>query len=566
MTLGQGHDAWGNIYFNTKKEDSRLHQLEAQIAKLKTTHTKMEYELSRLHGEIHLLRENEALFSALVEQAPDALFAHDLQGRFVFVNDVACQALGYTREELLTMDVQQVGHGWNPEQVEAFWKEVTAGKTVHAEGMLQRKDGTLLPVDIRIGLFDAMGKMLIYGIARDISERVMYEERLRQAHKMEAVGTLAGGVAHDFNNILGIILGCAELAGDPLDKDHPSHEYLKEIRLSVLRAKEVVRQLLNFSQKSDEVQKPMRIAPLIKQSLKLLRSTIPTNIEFQSMIADNDYHVMANPTQIHQVMINLFANAAYATREGGTIDVMLQNSTLAETGEERDIQRGQERCLQLTVRDNGCGILPEHLERIFEPYFTTKDVGKGSGMGLAVVHGIVKSHGGVIQLSSTPDQGTAIDVFFPAVDPPDHENQLDGAEVEELPGGSETILVVDDETIILNGIRAHLERMGYRVEGFNAPLDALDRLRAAPHHFDLLITDMAMPKLTGDVLVSKCQAIRPQLPAILCTGFSEHLEGKTPEELGVSMVLLKPIDRKALATAVRHALEAKRNPKILGKV
>ena len=526
-----------------------MHQLETQITKLKTTHDQMAYELSRLHAEIHQLRQNEALFSALVEQAPDALFALDMQGRFVYINDVVCEVLGYAREELLRMSVHEVQHGWNAQQVKALGRQVMAGQRVHTQGLLQRKDDALIPVEVRIGLFDAMGKNLIYGIARDVSERVMYEDQLRQAHKMEAVGTLAGGVAHDFNNILGIILGCAELASDPLEENHPSSEYLQEIRLSVRRAKEVVRQLLNFSQKSDDVQQPMRIDSLVKQSLKLLRSTTPANIEIQSMIADSGFHVMANPTQIHQVIINLFTNAAHATKEGGTIEVMLKNATSGGT------EGKQERWLQLTVRDNGCGIAPELLARIFEPYFTTKDVGKGSGMGLAVVHGIVSSHGGHIQVSSAPDKGTTFDVFLPAVDPQGHAPPLDDKHVEPLPGGSETILVVDDEAVIHGAIRSSLEALGYDVEDFSAPLDALDRLQAAPQRFDLLITDMAMPKMTGDMLAMKCRAVRPHLPVILCTGFSERIEGKTPEELDVSAVLLKPIDLKTLALAVRQTLD-----------
>ncbi len=532
-----------------------MHPLEIQIAKLKATHSRMVDELSRLHGEIHLLRKQEALFSALVEQAPDALFAHDLDGRFVFVNDVACQSLGYARDELLAMTMQQVEQGWDTRKIEAIFEEVATGKTVHTEGKLRRKDGTHMPVEIRIGLFDVMGSRLIYGIARDLSERLMYEERLRQAHKMEAVGTLAGGIAHDFNNILGIVLGCAELAADPLGEDHPAHEYLQEIRLAVRRAKEVVWQLLSFSQKSDEGQKPMNIAPLIKQSLKLLRSTIPANIEFQWVIDEECGRIMANPTQIHQVMINLFANAAHATREGGRIEVLLRNAIFEEAGDLRGDRPAAAKCLRLRVKDNGCGIAPDLLARIFEPYFTTKDVGKGSGMGLAVVHGIVQRHGGLIRVTSTPGRGTAFDLFFPAVDTPDPEPGADGGPAANLPGGNETILVVDDETAIHRGQRSILESLGYQVEDFGTPMEALERLRAQPHRFDLLITDMAMPRLTGDTLIERCREIRPDLPAILCTGFSERIDGRTSQELGVSTVLLKPVDGRTLAMAVRQALE-----------
>ncbi len=498
-------------------------------------------------------QERESLIRELIERAPDAFFVHDLEGRFVFINQASSELLGYSKEEVLSMSAQDVETGISLEQMQAHWDEVSAGETVHTEGLLRHKDGSAVPVDIRIGLFDASENKVIYGIARDISERKKLEERLRQTHKMEAVGTLAGGIAHDFNNILGIVLGCAELAGDPLTDGHPTQEYLKEIKMGVARAKEVVQQLLSFSQNSDETREPLRVEPLAKASIKLLRSTIPANIEIETSIDDDCYMVMANPTQIQQVMINMCTNAAHATRRGGTIHIRMKNRLLMPS----DTALDQGEYLQLTIRDTGCGIHPELTERIFDPYFTTKDVGKGSGMGLAVVHGIVQSLGGFIQVDSEVGAGTRFDIFLPAIAARRQQFLEDAEHNVLLPVGTERILVVDDEYAIVEGLKERLEGLGYIVEGHTSPEGALATAKQQPDRFDLMITDMAMPKMTGETLIRNIQQLRPDLPVILCTGFSEWVDERAPEKVGASKVLLKPITRVELACAVREVIDGR---------
>ncbi|MEJ2154218.1 MAG: ATP-binding protein [Desulfobacteraceae bacterium] len=512
-------------------------------------------ENEELQLDNEVMRERESLIRALIEQAPDAFFVHDLEGRFVFANQAACELLNYSREEILAMSVHDLEYGISPEQIKAYWEEVGAGKSVRTEGLLRHKDSSHLPADIRIGLFDAAEKTVIYGIARDISQRKKMEERLRQSHKMEAVGTLAGGIAHDFNNILGIILGCAELGGDPLDVHHPTIEYLKEIKSGVARAKDVVRQLLNFSQDSDETREPLRISPLVKASVKLMRSTTPANIDICTSIDDNCYKIMANPAQIHQVMINMCTNAVHATRRGGSIDIELKNRILMPADTDSDSFQFRRACLQLTIRDTGCGIAPELTERIFDPYFTTKDFGRGSGMGLAVVHGIVQRLGGVIHVTSQLDEGTTFDIYLPAAATQQQQHSAGAPDEGSLPVGIEHILVVDDETAIVNGLKERLEALGYSVEGYTSPEQALITVKHRPDRFDLMITDMAMPKMTGEILIRQVQQLRTDLPVILCTGFSEWVDEQAPEKIGAAKILLKPITREELACSVREVID-----------
>ena len=545
--------------------DQDVARLNEQLSAAERAHADLLDEIADLRIEIEDLQyenedlqEREALARALIEEAPDALFVHDLEGRFVFVNDAACKLLNFSRKEFLSMSVRDVELGVSPEQLRAFWDEAESGKAVRTEGLLRRKDGSQIPADIRIGLFDATENVAIYGIARDISERKELEERIRHSQKMEAVGTLAGGIAHDFNNILGIILGCAELGGDPLPKDHPTHEYLKEIKTATVRAKEVVQQLLSFSQKSDETREPLRIEPLVKESLKLMRSTIPANIEIETTIDEDCYRVMANPAQIHQVIINMCTNAAYAARKGGAIYVSLKNQVFRPSGTASNERRFRGEYLRMTIRDTGCGMSPELTERIFDPYFTTRDVGKGSGMGLAVVHGIVQSLGGEIKVYSQIDHGSTFDIFFPAVARRRKGFLCESEDAAVLPGGSEHILVVDDETAIVSGLKERLKGLGYTVEGYTSPEEALAAAKQQPGRFDLMITDMAMPKMTGEILIRHVKNVHPDLPVILCTGFSEWVDERAPEKIRAVKVLLKPITREELARSIREVMDSSR--------
>jgi signal transduction histidine kinase/ActR/RegA family two-component response regulator len=398
-------------------------------------------------------------------------------------------------------------------------------------------------------------------IATDITEfkkmeeeRVQYEENLRQSHKMESIGTLAGGFAHEFNNILGIILINTEVAMDDVPELNQAKYNLEEIRTASLRAKDVVRQLLSFARKTKLEKKPINIIPTVQESLKLLRSSIPTSIEIRQDIQAKDDTIMADPTQIHQIVMNLCTNASHAMETRGTIEVKIENIVLDEDSAALYTDMTPDNYVQVTVSDTGQGIAPEAIDLIFDPYFTTKEVGKGTGMGLSVVHGIVKSHGGAILVESELGKGTTFSVLFPVIEKQaDSEIETD----EELPTGNERILFVDDEESMVSVGRNKLERLGYKIETRTSPIEALELFRANPDQFDLVITDMTMPKLTGDHLAEEILKIRPDMPTILCTGFSEKIDGEKAKEIGIRQYIEKPFNMLELAHLLRKVLDEK---------
>jgi len=371
---------------------------------------------------------------------------------------------------------------------------------------------------------------------------------------MESIGTLAGGIAHDFNNILGIILGNTELAIDVVPEWNPARVNLDEIRIASLRARDVVRQLLSFARKTEVKKKPTNIAVIIKEALKLMRSSIPTSIEVRQNIVKEVDTILADSTQINQVLINLCINAAHAMIENdGILEVNLKNVELFENTASRYPGLKPGRYVNLIVSDTGHGISHEEIDRIFDPYFTTKEVGKGSGMGLAVVHGIVSGHGGTILVESEQSKGTTFSIFFPVIKA---QAITESATFEELPSGHETILFVDDEESLVRMGRRILERLGYKVETRTSPIEALELFTSKPDEFDLIITDMAMPKMTGDKLANQVLKERPDMPIILCTGFSENIDGKTARGIGVAEYIEKPIELIDFAFKIRKVLDS----------
>jgi two-component system cell cycle sensor histidine kinase/response regulator CckA len=393
----------------------------------------------------------------------------------------------------------------------------------------------------------------IRGSFTDITEKKKLEEQLRQSAKMESVGTLAGGMAHDFNNILGIIVGNTELAMDDIPDWNPARDNLEEIRIAALRARDVVKQILAFSRRSPHEMKLVRISPLIRESLKLLRSSIPTTIEIQQDISNEFDTVRADPVQINQVFINLCTNAAHAMRDtGGVLEVALENITLNEStaSDYNDLTPGK--YVKLTVGDTGHGIDPQVIDRVFEPYFTTKSVGEGSGMGLAVAHGIVKSHGGDIFLKSEPGKGTTVDVLFPVIE---REAEPEIQTVTDAPSGSEKILLVDDEKSIIDVIQPTLERLGYQITARTSSIEALEAFRAQPDSYDLVITDYTMPNMTGMELAKELFTLRPDIPIILCTGFSERINEDKAKSRGIREFVMKPVVRDEIAKIIRMVLD-----------
>ena len=387
-------------------------------------------------------------------------------------------------------------------------------------------------------------------------EREKLEAQLRQAYKMESIGTLAGGIAHDFNNILGIILGNSELAIDDVPEWNPARNNLQEIRTACLRARDLTRQILAFSRKSAEELKPVKIGPVIKEALTLLRSSIPTTIEIQQDISEESDIVRADPTQINQILINLCTNAAHAMREkGGIIEVSLDTIRIDEHSVTNYQGLTVGEYVKLTITDTGRGIDTSILERIFDPYFTTKNVGDGSGMGLAVVHGIVKSHGGDILVNSKPGEGATFQVLLPCIqEEPEQKTEIP----HDIPRGDESILVVDDEKAIAEVTQAMIGRLGYQVSARTSSIEALEAFRSRPDKYDLVITDYTMPNMTGVELAEKILALRTDIPIVLCTGYSEQINETKAKSKGIRAFIMKPIALSEIAKTIRNLLDKKR--------
>ena len=408
---------------------------------------------------------------------------------------------------------------------------------VHAIGRPEYKDGICVRMK---------------GIFQDITARKRMEVQLQQSQKMEAVGTLAGGIAHDFNNILAIILGNAQLASDDVPGSNPASEFLKEIYKASIRAKDMVRQLLSFSRKTDEENMPLDLAFTIKESMKMLRPAIPSSIEFKQHITNDVCNILGDVSQINQIVMNLAINAADAmSEEGGVLEVTLENIILQEEKACFDWVVSPGHYVRLTMRDTGEGIAPEIMDRIFEPYYTTKEVGKGTGMGLPVIYGIVKRYGGGILVESELGKGTIFEIYFPALE---NKAEEEKEPEEEIKGGSERILFVDDEEPMVNLNRRQLERLGYDVKSTTKPVAALEWFKADPDRFDVIITDMTMPRMTGDRLAAEVLKIRPNMPVIICTGYSERMSAENAEALGVRKYIEKPIGLRDLASALRDVL------------
>ena len=374
---------------------------------------------------------------------------------------------------------------------------------------------------------------------------------------MESIGSLAGGIAHDFNNILSAIVGFTELAQMKIGADSEIKNDLKEVLVASARAKSLVQQDPGFQPSKQEEQKPVQMSLIVKEALKLLRSSLPVTIDIRKNIQSQSI-ITSDSTQLHQVVMNLCTNAAHAMGlNGGTLEIDLTDVELDSVfcSSHPEIQPGVYQ--RLTVTDTGHGMTPEVMSRIFDPFFTTKDKGQGTGLGLSVVHGIVNNCGGTITVYSEPDKGTTFNLYFPIT-----ESKVPKKPQEYLfmPTGTEHILVVDDEKPIVELTQRILATLGYKVEVRTGSLEALELFRAMPGKFDLLVTDMTMPQMTGDVLARELMKIRPKMPVILCTGFSEKITKEKAEAMGIKAFLLKPLLKDELAHTIRRVLDEVKGP------
>ena len=390
-------------------------------------------------------------------------------------------------------------------------------------------------------------------LKREFEKRRELEEQLRQAQKMEAIGNLTGGIAHDFNNILGVIIGNSEIAMLDLPQESEPYQSFEEIKTAAIRARDIVRQLLSFSRKSVRVCKPMLLQTVLQESLTFMRSTIPSSIEIEREFLEEKTVIDGDPTGIYQIMVNLCTNAAQAMEDGpGTLTITLDTIDAFLAGVDKKQFPESGKFARIMVSDTGKGIPEEHLHQIFDPYFTTKDIGKGTGIGLSVVHGIVKGHKGVISVESRQGEGTVFTLLLPMASNLSEEEGT-GEETATVQGEGR-ILLVDDELSLLEINRKMLERCGYLVDSFTNPVDSLVAFMKNPDNYNLVITDFTMPYMTGDLLAKEIWSINPEMPVILSTGFEDKINEQQALDLGIRHYLRKPLSMQKLAEMVTCTL------------
>lgn len=389
----------------------------------------------------------------------------------------------------------------------------------------------------------------------DISDKIRLETMFLQAQKMEAIGTLAGGIAHDFNNILGGIVGYAQLAEYEVSPDSTAHDYIEHVLTASYRARDLVMQILSFSRQSDQEKKPVNIAMIIRETVKLLRASIPATIDIGVDIRHEPLLTIGDPSQMQQVIMNLCTNARQAIGDKpGNLTITAEYVSSLSNAQRLTSGLAEGPYIRLEISDTGCGMPPNVMDRIFEPYFTTKPKGEGTGLGLSVIHRIITNNAGAISVKSTPGKGTAFLVFLPFNEA--HEIVI-ASEEKKLMTGKERVLFVDDETTLVEIGNKILQRLGYKTIATDSPEEALKIFKASPDRFDILISDMNMPKMTGELLTKECHTIRPDLPVILCTGFSESITSERAKAAGINTVLLKPLLIRDLAEAIRQVLDTR---------
>ncbi|MBU1707968.1 PAS domain S-box protein [bacterium] len=553
VPLKVGGDAIGAVVVQNYANASAYNEEDLEI--LKFASDQIAIAIHRKRSE-QALRESEAQYRSLIENSNDAIYLLT-EGKFEIINRKFAELFGVTPEEVRApeFNFMQMVAPKSQALIKERSRMADRGETPppRYEFTALRKDGKEIDLEASISRILYQGKRATQGIIRDITMRKKMEAQLRQAQKMEAIGTLAGGIAHDFNNILTAILGYAEMAKNDVTEGGIASGSLDEVLNAGYRAKELVKQILAFSRQTEQERKPIDICPIVKEALKLLRASLPSTIQISQDIDSRSGTILADPTQIHQVIMNLCTNSYHAMREKGGILEVKMNSVDIDVDFVKSYPNLHEGTyLQLTVADSGCGMDSATLERIFEPFYTTKNVGEGTGMGLATVHGIITSYGGAITVYSEIDKGSTFHIYLPRLE---KRVSVNRPEMSEILFGNERILFVDDEKQIVDMGKKMLEHLGYHVTIRTSSLEALEAFRAKPDTFDLVITDQTMPNMTGIEFAKEVMSIRPDIPIILATGFSETATEEQIQKVGIREYIMKPFVSRELGNVIRRALE-----------
>lgn len=503
-----------------------------------------------------LQEKDRILLETAVEQAAESIVITDRDASIIYVNPFFEKVTGYTKAEAVGQNPRILKSGKYDEFFyKEMWSALSTGNVWTGFIINQKKNGELYEEEATISpIMDSYGTIINYvAVKRDVTERKQLEKRLLQSQKMEAIGSLAGGIAHDFNNILTATMGYAELVRSQLPPGGDLFNQQTQIIRASIRAKELVDQILTFSRQTEQEKQSIFFAPIVKEAIKLLSASIPKNIEIRSFIDADEATIFGDPTQIHQVIMNLCTNAYHAMREkGGVMTISLSCKPLKTIDVKNLTALPENQYCVLTISDTGTGMDESTIARVFEPYFSTKKKGEGTGLGLSVVHGIIQDHHGMIDIQSELGKGTTVTAAFPVLAMQGEHSQN---AVEDLPlGDGERIMVIDDEWPIVEMMKITLRQLKYKPDGFVSCRDALEVFRKNPGHYQLIITDLSMPHLSGLEVAKKILEIRPDMPILLCTGYVDQAFGKMIESVKFSEVLMKPVLQKDAAEAIRRCL------------
>jgi PAS domain S-box-containing protein len=517
-------------------------------------------EERRSAGDIGGRKEEERermILAAAAEQTAEGIAIMEPGGVVVYVNPAFCAATGYSKEELLKANIRSFVEGVRPEIAADIENTVGRNKTWSGRFQGKNKAGAVRYWDVRVSPIKRRARAFtgVVAVLRDVTAEAEMEAHVTEAQRLEAIGTLSGGIAHDFNNILAIILGNAELALDEVAEDSPIRQYLTRLVAASIRGRDLIKQIVAFGRGSAHHMRVVHLTPMVNETAKLLRSTLPAFAQLNLDLRAESDAVSADISQMQQVLINLATNASQAMPQGGELTIGLHNIDLKAAPSLPDAPLKAGRHLVLSVADTGKGMSEAVKQRIFEPFFTTKRQGEGTGLGLSVVYGIVMAHKGAITVKSSPGKGSTFRIFLPVAE------KTPRAAAEGTSGaasaGRGRILFVDDEDSIAQMVDKMLSRLGYEVTTHTYPAEALDAFQRAPDAFDAVVTDQTMPCMTGLELARRLLDQRPDLPIVLCTGYSETVDEAAAEAAGIKAFLMKPLTRQELARSLARALKDK---------